>query len=47
MELCVINECDMKWDEIRANWQDKWKGKKEPPRKVHDSPLRAVIKREG
>ena len=22
-ELCVIDECDMKWDEMRSNWQDK------------------------
>ena len=26
--MCEIDECDMKWDEMRVNWQDKWKGKK-------------------
>jgi hypothetical protein len=29
-EICVIDECGMKWDEMRANWKDKWKGKGEP-----------------
>ena len=31
VELCVIDECSMKQDEIRVNWQDKWKGKKGRP----------------
>ena len=27
VELCVIYECNMKSDEMRADWQDKWKRK--------------------
>ena len=34
MELCVIDESDMKWDEMRANWKDKWKVKGETLGKV-------------
>ena len=26
VDLCVIDECDMKWDDMRATLQDKWKG---------------------
>ena len=46
MELHEIDECDMKWDEMRVNWQDKWKEKRGNLRKGHDWPLKAEIRRE-
>ena len=45
VELCVIDECGMKQDEMRVNWQDKWR-EKGGVRKGHGWPLRAEIRRE-
>ena len=35
VKLCVIGECGMKYDEIRVNWQDKWRGKRGDPGTGH------------
>ena len=44
VELCEIDEYDMKQDEMRVNWQNKWKGKRGRPRKGHGWPLRTEIR---
>ena len=46
VELREIDEYGMKYDEMRVNWQDKWKEKRGNLRKGHGWPLRAVIRRE-